>query len=194
MVLKTNHYVYKIILEGSDRYYIGRRSTKLDINKDPYLGSGNWVKSIKDKSKLCKIIISVHNTIDELKDAELKLITEHFEDPNNMNYLLSSGGIVVGQYAGDKNPNYGKSFYGIDNPHFGKPHTELAKERMSDARKGKYIGERHPRCTISETTAISIKSKLATGASIKSLMEEYNTTRSVVTNIKRKKAWNHINN
>ena len=48
----TIHRLYKVTLENSALYYLGRHSSKKDPDKDPYRGSGKWVKSIQDKSRL----------------------------------------------------------------------------------------------------------------------------------------------
>lgn len=45
---KKYHYVYKISLKESKRYYIGRHSTdNSDFLNDGYWGSGKWTRSIK---------------------------------------------------------------------------------------------------------------------------------------------------
>jgi len=57
------HFIYKTT-HISGKYYIGRHSTE-NIN-DGYLGSGKWVKSIKDKSKLSREILEYCDDIDDL--------------------------------------------------------------------------------------------------------------------------------
>jgi hypothetical protein len=83
------HVIYKTIHEDG-RYYIGRHSTT-NLN-DSYLGSGNWVLSIEDKTFLKKEIIATALTVEELKELETQLIKEHFDDPLNMNQLKSGSG------------------------------------------------------------------------------------------------------
>ena len=62
------HFIYKTI-HISGKYYIGRHSTK-NIN-DGYLGSGRWVKSIKEKSNLSREILEYCNNDKELIEKKL---------------------------------------------------------------------------------------------------------------------------
>jgi hypothetical protein len=160
---KKFHYVYKIILAGSKKYYIGRHSTdNSDFLNDGYWGSGNWTKSIKNKSRLSKVILAVYDTYEELARSEEKFILEHFDDSNCMNNVVSSSGFRPGIH----NPMYGKTgeltpFYGRthseetkqkisdnharlsgeNNPMYGRTHSEETKQKMSDKKKGKYASE-----------------------------------------------------
>jgi len=59
-IYKTSH--------KNGKFYIGRHETN-NLNDD-YLGSGNWVKSIKDKSTLVREIIDYSDNIDDLKKLE----------------------------------------------------------------------------------------------------------------------------
>lgn len=84
IIYKTTH------ING--RYYIGRHQTKnLD---DGYLGSGNWVRSIKDKSTLSREIIETVETKDELLQLEQYYIELHWDDPLCMNMSKSSNGFT----------------------------------------------------------------------------------------------------
>lgn len=83
------HFIYKTT-HSNGRYYIGRHSTN-NLN-DGYLGSGKWVKSIKDKSTLSRDIISYANDIEELKLLEEQYINTHFDNPLCMNHSKSSHG------------------------------------------------------------------------------------------------------
>ena len=61
--MKQHHLIYKTShVDG--KYYYGRHSTS-NIN-DGYIGSGKWVSSIKDKSKLQTEIMECVDTLDEL--------------------------------------------------------------------------------------------------------------------------------
>ena len=93
----TYHYTYKIE-SPSGKYYIGRHTT--NNLQDGYLGSGKWVKSIKDKSSLIKTIISFHDSFDKLLIAELELLTEHVGQEGCMNFNNKS----VGFASGNLNP------------------------------------------------------------------------------------------
>jgi|688.fasta_scaffold164492_3 hypothetical protein len=82
LVYKTSHV--------NGKFYIGRHTTQ-NIN-DGYLGSGNWVKSIKDKSVLSREIIAEASSIEELCRLEEYYIGIHFENPDCMNYKKGSDG------------------------------------------------------------------------------------------------------
>lgn len=96
------------------------------------MGSGKWVKSIKDKLRLKKEILCVCDTYEELLIAEEKYINKHIQDLNCMNMLCSSDGFRPGQYVGNKNPNWGK------------PKSEQTKKKIYDAQKGKHAGDKNP--------------------------------------------------
>ncbi len=81
-VYKTTH------ING--KYYIGRHQTE-NLN-DGYLGSGKWIKSIKNKSTLSKEIIKEAKSFEELCELEEYYINLYWDDPLCMNYLKSSGG------------------------------------------------------------------------------------------------------
>lgn len=132
---KKYHYVYKIIMKGSRRYYIGRHSTNNDdFLNDGYWGSGNWTRSIKDKTRLSKIILGVYNTYEELLVDEEKYILEHIEDPNCMNYMASSCGAAPGNKLSEET----KKKLSVANK--GKTRTEEQRKKISDTLTGKYVG------------------------------------------------------
>jgi hypothetical protein len=155
------HFIYKTY-SPSGFYYYGRHST-LDIN-DGYLGSGNWIKSIKDKSKLKRDIVLLCETHKELLEREKEYIGNHIKDPkcmnfnensmgfsssNNPNKLLKGSKILSERIKGEKNGMYGKThteeykkylsenMKGNKNPFYGKSHTEETKNKISKSNKGK---------------------------------------------------------
>lgn len=83
------HFIYKTS-HNNGKYYIGRHSTN-NIN-DGYLGSGRWVKSIKDKTTLSREIITFAENDDELKLLEEHHIGIHYDNPLCMNYNTKSVG------------------------------------------------------------------------------------------------------
>ena len=108
----------------SGKYYIGRCSRSRGSNT--YLGSGKWVKSIKDKSTLTREILSEHDTFEELCIAEELAIQKHINDPLCMNWNNKS----VGFASGELNP----SRKGM----FNKKHTEETKRLISEQKKKLY--------------------------------------------------------
>lgn len=150
------HFVYKTT-HISGKYYIGRHSTK-NIN-DGYFGSGRWVKSIKDKSKLSRKILSYCNTTEELIENETLLIEENIDNPLCMNWNDKGVGwssrfnpskLNPQRFVGDKNPmkreevrkkvsETKKELYkkGLIKTWQGKKHTEKAKEKNRQAHLGK---------------------------------------------------------
>lgn len=112
-------FIYKTIHKDG-RYYIGRCSRK---KSDSYLGSGRWVKSIKDKTSLHRVILSTHETFEELCEAEESFIQMYIDDPFCMNWNNKS----VGFGTGDYNPSYKGMF--------NKKHSQETKRKISELKK-----------------------------------------------------------
>lgn len=156
------HYTYKVVSQ-SGKFYVGRHSTE-NID-DGYVGSGKWVRSIKDTNILEKEILDFYDDFDSLVSAEQKLIAEHINDPNNMNFNLSPVGFSTGKMnpakdnserkkrservSGDGNPakmlevrikisrSLKRRFLEKENhPMFGKFHTETSKNKIRDSKIG----------------------------------------------------------
>ena len=87
-----NHYVYKITNTQNGMYYIGKRSTRLPIEDDPYMGSGTLIKKVLDelgKEAFYKEIIAVFETQYEALEYESSLVNEIVvNDPMSYNILL----------------------------------------------------------------------------------------------------------
>jgi NUMOD3 motif/Spt5 C-terminal nonapeptide repeat binding Spt4 len=218
---KTNHYTY-IIRHVNGRYYVGRRSTKKDPLLDSYMGSGKWVKSIKDRSTITKDIIAYYDTFEELKVAEMELIEKYFLDVYCMNVAYSSCGAASGDKhhmygkTGEKNPMYGKT--GELSPMYGRTgdkHPQFGKRGEGTPCFGR-TGELHPmynkthtnqtkqrmsdakrgekayQATITDHIARLIKIRISEGAKDRPISEEYNTTTKVVSHIRYNKSWKYI--
>ena len=136
------HYIYKIT-HNNGHFYYGRHSTNnLD---DGYMGSGNWVKSVKDKNNLFKEIIEFASSTDKLKQMEQKYIDEHYGKQYCMNFSTNSSG---GFFASGKNhPSYGK-------PAVNKnvPMSKEQKLKISKSMTGKKITDVHKNKIITKLT------------------------------------------
>lgn len=157
------HFIYKTY-SPSGFYYYGRHST-LNID-DGYMGSGKWIRSIKDKSKLKKDIVLFCESHEELLRHEKEYISKHIDDPkcmnfnensigfssiNNPNKLLRGSKILSERIKGEKNGMYGKThskeykkylsenMKGDKNPFYGRTHSEESKNKISMANKGRKL-------------------------------------------------------
>lgn len=157
----TYHFIYKTT-SPSGKYYIGRHSTT-DLH-DGYVGSGKWVRSIKDRRSLVREILAFCDDFDTLLITEQQYLTEHVGQPNCMNFNNSP----VGFASGDLNPaktelerakrserlklnNPGQNPNAIrarmeaiksrPSPLKGTQKTEEAKQKLSNARTGIKISE-----------------------------------------------------
>ena len=131
-------FIYKTT-HNNGKYYIGRCSRKYSKN---YLGSGRWVRSIKDKSELTREILVECSSFEELCSEEERLIGQHIDDPLCMNWNNKS----VGFATGDLNPSRTK-------PNFlGKRHSEEIKKKISETKKRQYAEGLviHPRLPASD--------------------------------------------
>lgn len=157
------HFIYKTT-HISGKYYIGRHSTE-NIN-DGYLGSGRWVKSIKDKSNLSREILEYCDDDKELIEKETLLIEQNISNPLCMNWNDKGVGwssrfnpskLNPGRLSGDRNPmkneevrkkaseSIKKGYAEGRIPTFlGKTHTEESKEKN----RQKHLGKKHSPETI----------------------------------------------
>lgn len=132
------HYIYKVT-SPSGKYYVGRHSTNsLD---DGYVGSGKWVRSIKNKSILTKEILLFVDSFEVLLAEEKRHIGEYINDPLCMNFNDSP----VGFATGSRNPSTSKAARErnsqrlfVDNPMW-KEETRLKASQSLKGRKGKKI-------------------------------------------------------
>jgi len=128
------HYTYKVSIK-SGKYYVGRHSTKR-LN-DGYIGSGKWIKSLKNKESIIKEILSFYDNFEDLKIAESKLIKEHINEINCMNFNNNSIGFAYGDLNPSKTQNMRKimseRIKGNKNP----SKREEVRLKMSLSQKGK---------------------------------------------------------
>jgi len=159
------HFIYKTVSK-SGKYYIGRHSTK-DID-DGYIGSGKWVRSIKDKKQLKREILLFCEDHNSLLEKEQQYILDCISDPMNMNFNDSSVGFGSGKFNPCFLPHVVESrrkrmitnnpvknghskeskkkisdYMTTNNPFSGKTHTDETKQKISQANKGKVFSEEH---------------------------------------------------
>jgi hypothetical protein len=88
-----------------------------------------------------------------------------------------------------KNRQVKKDNAGQKNPMFGKKHSEQSKKKMSETKKGKFVGSNHPRATINEETVKKIKQMRLDGFTSKKISNELNISFHVVRNVIYGKSW-----
>lgn len=130
------HIIYKSSLP-SGKYYIGRHSTQ-NID-DGYVGSGKWIRSIKDKSQISRIILEECANHKALLEAEARYLSEHINHPDNMNFNNRAVGFGSGIYNHHYDPSpetrlkMSNQVLGDKNPMFGKQHSSETKKKLADA-------------------------------------------------------------
>lgn len=90
------HFTYKTS-SPSGKYYVGRHTTT-NIN-DGYLGSGTWIRGIKDKSNLTREILQTYLNFEELRTAEKQLLQENVGKENCMNFNNEPVGFGSGEFS-----------------------------------------------------------------------------------------------
>lgn len=95
IIMKKQHHIIYVTRHPNGKFYGGRHSTyNLD---DGYLGSGLWVKEMKDKSVLRREIFDKADTFEELVEKEEKWLAENYDNPNCMNFTKSGQGWGAGE-------------------------------------------------------------------------------------------------
>jgi hypothetical protein len=80
--MSTKYFIYKTTHKNG-KYYVGRHYTD-DLN-DGYIGSGNWPRSIKDKSTLSSEILEFADDMESLVLLVGQYLAEQFVKPGCMN-------------------------------------------------------------------------------------------------------------
>ena len=157
------YYTYRLH-HPNGKFYFGRHSTH-NIN-DGYMGSGKWPLSIRNKSDLGKEILAFYESAQEVKDAEQALLTANIGDPLCMNFNNRSTGFATGLLnpANSASETARKSACRGDlNAMFGKTHSDQAKAKMSETRKGQVPWDLGKSFTKVNNTQIPWNKGLSTG-------------------------------
>lgn len=141
------YYTYITRLEGSEKHYVGRHQSKKHPANDRYKGSGKWVRSIKDKARLTREVISFYDDEETLMEAEAELISQHIGQPHCMNMNERPVG-----FSSKTNPNKRSEMRErlrrrllTNNPMKGRKHTPEALEKIREASTGKARSEHSKR-------------------------------------------------
>lgn len=96
MIDQSGYYHYTYRIESPDGlYYVGRHSTK-NIN-DKYLGSGTWVSAHPDRKILNRVILEYYSSVEEVIEAEQRLLDEHIGSPLCKNINKAATGFKFGE-------------------------------------------------------------------------------------------------
>jgi len=156
---KQHNIVYKRTCLINNKIYIGVHCTD-DLN-DGYMGSGLYFKRALEKygkeNFKSEILYDVETAELAFFIEELLVDEDFIKRDDNYNLRGGGGRGIIGPdskikmslakhgiYDGEKNPMYGKRFYGKDNPNFGNKWTEDKKRALSNKIIGKYSGENNP--------------------------------------------------
>lgn len=84
--------------------------------------------------------------------------------------------------------------FNLTNPMLGKKHKNSSKQKQSIKKIGKYVGTRHPRCSVSVDDVLSVKNlRATTNMTCKAIAEQLKISFHVVRNIVYQKSWSHTN-
>jgi hypothetical protein len=158
------HYIYRIDIANTDLYYFGKRSSKIDIKKDRYTGSGTKLLTFPGSQRI-KTVISEHSSSEEAFSAEKIIIGDLWKtDPNCLNQKPGGKGAPSGEdhHWFNKPSAYCKS--GQEHHAFGKERSEEVCKKISEGQqlrdKSTYLsGENHP--GFGKERSIETKQKLS---------------------------------
>lgn len=135
------YYLYEIYIadEAStfyNHYYYGKHKTK-DLN-DGYFGSGTFIKkyiAAHGTGKLRKTILSYHNTVEELNQAEYLLVKQKREELGELCLNLSEGGTGSWAYVNSILTDEQKRLNALAGGLGNKRRLEDPQQRADTARK-----------------------------------------------------------
>lgn len=158
-------FVYITTCLANDKIYVGQHSVKSGNWK--YIGSGNLLRrAIKKfgRKEFKRKILRICYSQKEMNFWERFYIKEYNSTNKEIGYNIAEGDVLNGEINPAKLPEvrkkmseshiryYSKSeenrmkygMKGEKHPLYGKKHSEKTKNKMSNSRKGKCVGEEHP--------------------------------------------------
>ena len=156
------HYIYKIINNINNKYYLGKHSTNnLD---NGYLGSGILLKKAitkYGKENFTKEILAYCDSESDCYELE-ELVATQIEVNNPMCYNITIGGTgfsIGHKVLPETKIKMSKAGSGENNAMYGKSHTYNTKLKMSNIKKGKYTKELNHMYNKSHTSETKLKMK-----------------------------------
>lgn len=139
---KKHHYIYKVVREFDQKYYLGMHST--DDLDDGYLGSGTLLwKSIKKHGRECHVLNIIEFLPDRksLSAREKQLVNEQVvKDPMSFNLRVGGNGGDVTYSSGPLSEEHKRK---VSKALKGKKKPEGFGEKISIALTGKQLSEEH---------------------------------------------------
>lgn len=139
--MKTQYHIIYKTKHPNGKFYGGRHST-YDLD-DGYLGSGLWVKEMKNRSVLTREIVGFASDFETLVEMEEQWLAENYDDPNCMNFSRSSLGWGSGEANIMNNPEIAAKLSG--NKHWTRQKSnsqsveEIRKKQNELVASGKHI-------------------------------------------------------
>ena len=130
--------IYKTTNLINSKIYIGKACGKNVTNN--YLGSGKHIKASINKygkENFKRVTIDKSETHKELCLKEIFWIDFYDAKNPKVGYNITIGGEGGQDIEGEKNPWYGISRFGKNNPFFGKKHSEETKKKIREKALGK---------------------------------------------------------
>jgi group I intron endonuclease len=187
-----NSGVYFIINKTNGHYYIGssgslrRRWIKhLSLlrhckHPSPYLQNA-WNRYGE---------VSFEFKIVECCNVDICLVREQFYLDHPTSKLYNSSLIASQTFLNRKHTE--KTKIAIGNANRGRKASDIAKSRMSLARRGLVIGEKHGMSKLTKTNVIEIRTRLSNGETGKNLAVEYGVTPATISRIKNAINWSNV--
>lgn len=144
--MKTQHHIIYKTTHPNGKFYGGRHST-YDLN-DGYLGSGLWIREMKDRSVLTREIVAHAPDFETLVEMEEQWIAENYDDPNCMNFSRASSGWGSGDTNIMKDPSVVAKMAGDNHWTRNDPDAfeKLSKIQNDLVKKGRhpFVGDKNP--------------------------------------------------